>query len=139
MSDLSLSPGAPDYDIRRIGEPLQVADWAKPKTAYYFYHIKHDSVMVEFCIVNWEGPVRVETDNPDGSHQAWESRQVGDMLVFYAPDGYRMQDGGPCKLTFDKRLMDIKAMPPEEIDKLCLGRISANFGGLRGGNPSSTS
>jgi hypothetical protein len=125
VSHLSLSPGAEDFDIRRIGEPIPVADWAKPKTAYYFYHIKHDSVMVEFCIANAQGPIRVETTNPDGSFQAWESRTVGDLLVFFAPDGYRIQDGGPCRVAYDKRLMDLQALPPEQIDKLCLNRTSA--------------
>ena len=129
MSHLSLSPGATDFDIHRLGPSIEVADWAKPVTAYYFYRVRHDSVMVEFCIANAKGPVRVETRNPDGTLQPWESRSVEDLLVFYAPDGYTVQDGGPCSVAWDKRVMDLQALPPEEIDRECLARTSVNFGG----------
>ena len=129
MSHLSLSLPADDFDIHRIGPAIEVNPTAKREVGYFFYRIRHDSEMVEVCIANAKGPVRVESRAPDGTIQKWESRQVEDLLVFYAPDGYTMQNGGPAGIGWDNRLMDLQPLPEDQGGRVDVKQTSVNFGG----------
>lgn len=102
--------------LDRAGTPLEIAP--QPRRAYYFYRLKDDRP-VAFCVANACGPQSVETLKPDGSHQKWESRWVGDLLEFYPPCDTEIDHVTACGIfwAYDKRLQVGEAMPREELER----------------------
>ncbi len=94
--------------------------------AWYFYRVRHDHFIFEFCVANARDPNQyVESDAPDGSKQKWRQYHEGDLLVFTAPDGYQ---GGPLGWFYDDRLQQGQAMPRSELERRALGnRVSVHF------------
>lgn len=95
------------------------------KRAYYFYRLKTDDFVSEFCVANSGDPNQcVETLAPDGTKQRWKKHSEGDLVIFTPPDGYA---GGQGLLWFyDRRLQIGEAAPREELERLALRmRVSA--------------
>lgn len=99
-----------------------------PRTAWYFYRLKDDDFVREFCVANARDPNQtVETLAPDGTHQKWARRHEGDLLVFTPPDGYAGDQG--LLWAYDRRLQVGEPMPREQLEKLALdSRVSVVMG-----------
>ena len=113
------SPGVPQFDIARVGKPLEVATWAKPEPTYYFMRIHEgdDNHITEFCVTITDRPQSAFSVAPDGSRQLWRSYTEGDIVVFVAPDGY---SGGPIGYACDKRLTRLERMPPKMLERYAM-------------------
>lgn len=86
--------------------------------AYYFYRIRNDNFIREFCVANARDPnQQVESPAPDGTMQRWAKRLEGDLVVFTAPDGY---EGGAVGWSYDRRLQMGVPMPREELERQAL-------------------
>lgn len=128
-----------DFDIHATGAPLLAPTGMQRRRAVYFYRLKDDNLVAEFCIGgSGDVPVSVETPIPDGqggfvlnawghrAMQPWPKRWEGDLLVFTPPSGY---DGGPVALLYDRRLLVVEAADRGEMEKLALrNRISFDLG-----------
>jgi hypothetical protein len=89
-----------------------------PRQAWYFYRLKDDNLISEFCVANGADPNQyVETPAPDGSLQRWDKREEGELIVFHPPDGYF---GGPVGWMYDKTIQIGQAMPREELERQAL-------------------
>lgn len=99
----------------------------QPRIAWYFYRLKDDDFVSEFCVANSADPDQsVHTLAPDGTKQPWEKRQEGDLTVFRPPDGYQGDQG--LLWAYDRRLQLGEAMPRKELERYALRfRVSANF------------
>lgn len=97
-----------------------------PETAYYFFRIRDNEVVKEFCVANAKDPNQyVESTAPDGSKQRWDKRWDCDLLVFHPPDGY--SDFQPLGWVYDKRLQNGEPVPQEEMERLATNmRVSAH-------------
>jgi hypothetical protein len=97
---MRLTPG---LDFDRSGHTeVPVASWAEPTVCRYFYRLRSDELVHEFCVQGAIGPHSVETYAADGSLHKWPSFQDGDLLVFYPPDSYA---GAQLLLwAYDRRL-----------------------------------
>lgn len=88
------------------------------RTAYFFYRLRNDNYIREFCVANWSDPRQyVETPAPDGTTQRWDRRSERGMLVFRAPDGY---SGGPIGWVYDRELQRGVAAPRDELERLAI-------------------
>lgn len=96
----------------------------KVPTAYYFFRLRDNEVVKEFCVSNAQDPNQyVESTAPDGTKQRWEKRWDGDLLVFRPPDGYA--EFQPLGWVYDKQLQDGEATPQELMERLALNmRVS---------------
>lgn len=92
--------------------------------AFYFYRLRNDNFMKEFCVANAKDPNQyVESRTPDGTLQRWAKRWEGDLLVFTPPDSY---DGGPVGWMYDRRLQLGQMAPRDVLEREALrNRISA--------------
>lgn len=90
-----------------------------PSAARYFYLLRRDDFMAEFCVAGAVGPQSVETLAPDGTYQKWPSLWRGDLLVFRPPDGYSGNQG--LLWSYDRRLQVGEAMPRAELERRALG------------------
>jgi hypothetical protein len=89
-----------------------------PETAWYFYRLNDCNVFGQFCVANAKDPHQyVETRAPDGTVQRWEKRWVGDLLIFFPPDGY---SGGPIGWAYDRTIQIGKPMPDDELERQAL-------------------
>ena len=97
-----------------------------PPTAHYFYRLRNDSRITEFCVAGATDPHQfVESLAPDGTRQRWPSRREGDLLVFSAPDGYT---DGPCGHGYDGSLQRCEPAPREVLEREALrNRVSVAF------------
>lgn len=95
--------------------------------AFYFYRLKDDDFVAEFCVANSNDPNQwVGTLAPDGTLQRWAKREEGDLNVFRPPDGYTGNQG--IEWHYDRRLQCHEAASRELMERLALGnRVSANF------------
>ena len=100
----------------------------QPRTAHYFYRLKDDNLVSQFCVANSGDPNQwVETMAPDGTMQRWQKREEGDLVVFYPPDALASQQ--VIGWAYNRDLQIGKPMPREELEKLALHhRVSVNFG-----------
>ena len=90
-----------------------------PKPAFYFYRLRDDDFVEEFCVAGAVDPNQfVETLAQDGTPQRWIKRREGDLLVFHPPDGY--QGGQGLLWAYDHRLQTGRPMPREELEKQAL-------------------
>lgn len=90
-----------------------------PRTAHYFYRLKDDDFVSEFCVANSADPGQyVETLAPDGTAQRWDRRDEGDLAVFRPPDGYSGSQG--VLWAYDRRLQRGEAMPRVQLERLAL-------------------
>ena len=90
-----------------------------PRIAYYFYRLRDDHIVSEFCVANAGDPRQaVETLAPDGTPQRWQQRHEGDLLVFTSPDGYAGDQG--ILWLYDRRLQLGQPMPREELERQAL-------------------
>lgn len=99
-----------------------------PFTCWYFYRLKRDDYVSEFCLAGWaQDPEQyVATLDPNGQWQRWHRRQEGDLLVFRPPDGYRGDQG--LGWYYNRQLQVGEAMPRKELEKRALNsRVSVNF------------
>ena len=103
---------------------VELSGAPEPATAHYFYRLKADDFVSEFCVAGAVGPNTVHTLAPDGSEQPWARREEGDLLVFRPPDGYA---GGQGLLwAYDRRLQRGEAMPRPLLERYALRcRVSA--------------
>jgi hypothetical protein len=117
-----------------FGKATNVFQAAEIPTAWYFYRLKDDDFVAEFCVANAQDQPTdgfpqgqfVETLAPDGTRQRWAKRQDGDLLVFRPPDGYAGGQG--MEWHYDKRLQRHQAAPRHLLEKYALGsRVSVNF------------
>jgi hypothetical protein len=95
--------------------------------ATYFYRLKEDDFVAEFCVANSHDPDQwVGTLAPDGSLQQWAKRDENGLVVFRPPDGYTGSQG--MEWHYDKRMQVHEAAPRELMEKLALNnRVSVNF------------
>ncbi len=107
-----------DFDRSGLTEIAVSAD-AGPAEARYFYRLREDDFVSEFCVANSAGPNTLETIAPDGTFQRWPSRHEGDLLVFRAPDGY--SGGQGLCWSYDRRLQAGDPMPRRELERRALG------------------
>lgn len=100
-----------------------------PPTAWYFYRLKEDDFVQEFCVANAQDPNQfVETFGPDGQMHRWAKRQEGDLLVFRPPDAYHGSQG--LGWSYDPKLQRGEPMNREQLERRALrGRVSVHFGG----------
>ncbi len=106
--------GAPSLEVTDHGVRAR-------NKAFYFYRIRWDYYVHEFCIVNAVGPCAVWTDvdgQPEEALQKWDCYAEGDIMVFRAPDGYVNHQA--LRVACDKRLNELLPMPPDEMDRLAL-------------------
>jgi hypothetical protein len=98
-----------------------------PATAWYFYRLREDDFVAEFCVAGASDPTQyVETLAPDGTCQRWARREEGDLLVFRPPDGYSGAQG--LIWAYNRRLQRGQAMPYAELERRALGmRVSVHF------------
>jgi hypothetical protein len=98
------------------------------RVAYYFYRLRDDHLVREFCVVGAIGPQTVHTLSPDGLPEYWQQRDENGVLVFLPPSGYA---GGQGLLwAYDKRLQRGEAMPRHLLERMALGmRMSVDLGG----------
>jgi hypothetical protein len=98
-----------------------------PRIAFYFYRLMRDDFVREFCVANHADPHQtVETLAPDGTHQCWDRREEGDLLIFRPPDGYAGDQG--LLWSYDRRLQIGQALPRPALEHEALnGRISIHF------------
>lgn len=90
-----------------------------PRRAFYFYRLRDDHLVSEFCVANHGDPNQyVETLAPDGTAQRWARREEGDLLVFSPPDGYAGAQG--LLWAYDKRLQLGRPMPRPMLERLAL-------------------
>lgn len=104
---------------------LLPGQFREPPIARYYYVLKDDHIVEEFCVaVDGGDPNQyVETLAPDGTAQRWTRRTRGDLLVFLPPDGYSGAQG--MLWVYDKRLQSGQAMPRAELERRALNmRIS---------------
>ena len=88
-------------------------------TAYYFYVLKDDHIVAEFCVANAQDERQsVLTAAPDGTLQVWKKAARGDLLVFYPPDGYT--GDRPMQWMYDRRLQIGEPMPRDLLEKYAL-------------------
>jgi hypothetical protein len=128
-------------------DPLDVRDDVQPRVAWYFYRMRDDGRIGEFCVANATGPNQVSTPVPGEAkapppgltlyetmvwsareRQVWEMREEGDLLVWSAPDGYLALPEGENAVgwLYDRRLQQGEPMPPRELDRQALRcRVSA--------------
>lgn len=101
-----------------------------PRTAFYFYRLRADDYVSEFCVANHGDPDQyVETLAPDGTTQRWRKREEGDLLVFTPPDGYAGDQG--MIWAYDRRLQRGESMPRVMLERLALRmRVSINVPGV---------
>jgi hypothetical protein len=86
--------------------------------AYYFYRLRNDSFILEFCVANASDPEQyVDSRAPDGTLQRWAKHHDGDLLVFTPPDGY---DGGPVGWMYNRRLQQGHAAPRAVLEREAL-------------------
>src|SRR4051812_47720375 len=86
---------------------------------YYFYRLKRDDYVREFCVANARDPHQsVSTFAPDGTVQFWPAHADGDLLVFTPPDGYAGDQG--LLWCYDRRFQLGEAMPYEELERRAL-------------------
>jgi hypothetical protein len=118
--------GKPDLEVTDHGVRAR-------NKAYYFYRVRWDYYVTEFCIVGAVGPCAVWTEvdgQPQEDLQAWEAYEEGEIKVFRAPDGYT--DYQMLRVACDKRLNELLPMPPQEMDRLALRlRKSLVVNGMR--------
>lgn len=89
------------------------------RQAFYFYRLRDDDFVNEFCVANSGDPNQyVETLAPDGTPQRWRQRHEVDLVIFTPPDGY---DGNQGLLwAYDKRLQVGEPMPREMLERQAL-------------------
>jgi hypothetical protein len=93
------------------------------RVARYFYRLKDDDIITEFCVAGAVGAQSVETLMPDGSHRKWDSCWDGDLLVFKPPDGGCVPHG--LMWYYDRRLQIGEPMERPELERRALGnRVS---------------
>ena len=121
---MPLTPGL-EFDRSGLTE-IQVSEDATPAVVRYFYLIKNDDFITEFCVAGAIGPNSVETIAPDGSFQQWPSFWREGMLVFRAPDGY---SGGQGLIwSYDKRLQSGEPMTRPELERRAMRmRVSVDL------------
>ena len=90
-----------------------------PKPCRYFYRLRDDDFVNEFCVANSADPDQfVESLAPDGTPQRWRARADGDLVVFTPPDGY---DGNQGLLWAYNRALQVgEPMPREELERQAL-------------------
>jgi hypothetical protein len=121
---MSLTPGL-DFDRTGLTEIPVSAD-ATPAVARYFYLIKEDDFVTDFCVAGAVGPNSVETLAPDGSFQRWPSFWRDGLLMFRAPDGYAGGQG--LCWSYDRRLQRGEPMPRPDLERRALGmRVSVSI------------
>ena len=104
---------------------------SKPKTAFYFYRLKDDDFVKEFCVANHADPTQyVETLARDGTLQRWDKREEGDLLVFRPPDSYAGDQ--PLMWMCNRDLQVVEPLSEErrqllETEALCR-RVSVDLG-----------
>lgn len=97
--------------LLRLGRP--------PRVAYYFYRLKDDDIVSEFCVANAADPHQyVSTLALDGTEQLWQRRDEGDLVIFRPPDGYLGSQG--LLWAYDRRLQVGEAMPRAELERYAL-------------------
>lgn len=106
-------------------KPILVPGISPPRIARYFYVLRMDDYVSEFCVAGHADPDQtVSTLTKDGTRQHWTRREEGDLLVFRPPDGY--SGGQALDWCYDRRLQVGEAMPRGELEKRSLSnRISA--------------
>lgn len=114
-----------------FGTPSNIFQAADIRTAWYFYKLKMDDFVAEFCVANADDTPTddfpegqwVATRAPDQTLQRWAKSQVGDLLVFRPPDGYTGGQG--LEWHYDKRLQRHQAADREAMERYALGnRVS---------------
>jgi hypothetical protein len=92
--------------------------------ARYFYRLKNDSFIREFCVEGATDPWQtVDTLAPDGTPQRWRREMEGDLMVFYPPDGYEGEQG--LLWAFDPLLQRAEPMPRDLLERRALNmRVS---------------
>ena len=128
-------------------DPRDVRDNVEPRVAWYFYRVRDDGKIGEFCVANPTGPNQVSTPVPGEApvpppgltlyeamvwsarnRQVWESREENGLLVFNAPDGYLAlpESENGIGWLYDQRLQRGEPMPPGELDRQAMRcRVSA--------------
>jgi hypothetical protein len=119
-------PRTPGIEFDRSGSTeIPVCADATPAVARYYYLIKEDDFVTEFCVAGAVGPNSVESLAPDGSCQQWPSFWRDGVLVFLSPDSYAGGQG--LFWSYDKRLQFGKPMPRPELERRALGmRVSVS-------------
>jgi hypothetical protein len=113
-----------DHDRLASFTTFAIAPPVEPRQATYFYVLKDDHIIDEFCVANSEGPVSVESYIVDPklgggpAIQKWDSFWRGNLLVFKPPDSYVGDQG--WWVHYDRRLMTLERMDLVELDRHAL-------------------
>lgn len=110
-----------------LAERIVAAAGHAPARCHYFYRLREDDFVNEFCVAGSKDPNQfVETLAPDGTPQRWAKRAEGDLVIFTPPDGYAGSQG--LLWSYDRRIQVGEPMPREELERQALRcRKSVNF------------